>query len=69
MNTRKLAPYLYILPALLIVIAFRTIPILSSFAASFTDYDIGGFHGFTGFDNYQRMLTDARFWSSMANTV
>jgi multiple sugar transport system permease protein len=68
-RTRKLAPYFYILPALLIVIAFRTIPILSSFAASFTEYDIGGFHGFTGFENYHRMLTDARFWSSVANTV
>ncbi len=62
-------PYLYILPALLIVIAFRTIPILSSFAASFMDYDIGGFHGFVGFSNYQRMLTDARFWQSVMNTV
>lgn len=62
-------PYLYILPALIIVIAFRTIPILSSFAASFMDYDIGGFHGFVGFSNYQRMLTDARFWQSVMNTV
>ncbi len=65
----KIEPYLYILPALIIVIAFRTIPILSSFAASFMDYDIGGFHGFVGFSNYQRMLTDARFWQSVMNTV
>ena len=69
MRTRELTPYLYVLPALLIVIAFRTIPILSSFTASFTEYDIGGFHGFTGFENYHRMLTDARFWSSVSNTV
>lgn len=69
MRTRELTPYLYVLPALLIVIAFRTIPILSSFAASFTEYDIGGFHGFTGLENYHRMLTDARFWSSVSNTV
>jgi multiple sugar transport system permease protein len=69
LRTRELTPYLYILPALLVVIAFRTIPILSSFAASFTEYDIGGFHGFIGLENYHRMLTDARFWSSVSNTV
>ncbi|MCD4701386.1 MAG: sugar ABC transporter permease, partial [Candidatus Aegiribacteria sp.] len=65
----KLAPYFYILPALIIVLVFRTLPILSSFTASFTDYDIGGFHGFVGFANYARMLSDARFWQSVLNTV
>ena len=42
----RFTPYLYLLPSLLVVICFRTIPILSSFTASFTEYDIGGFHGF-----------------------
>lgn len=65
----SLAPYAYILPALIIVLVFRTLPILSSFTASFTDYDIGGFHGFIGFDNYARMLSDARFWQSVINTL
>ena len=65
----RLAPYVYILPALIIVLAFRTLPILSSFTASFTDYDIGGFHGFIAFDNYARMLSDARFWQSVTNTL
>ncbi len=65
----KLGPYFYILPALIIVLVFRTLPILSSFTASFTDYDIGGFHGFVGFANYARMLSDARFWQSVLNTV
>ncbi len=65
----KFAPYFYILPALLIVLVFRTLPILSSFAASFTDYDIGGFHGFVGLANYARMLSDARFWQSVLNTL
>ena len=65
----KLGPYFYILPALIVVLVFRTLPILSSFTASFTDYDIGGFHGFVGFANYARMLSDARFWQSVLNTV
>lgn len=64
-----LSPYLYILPALAVVVVFRIVPILSSFLASLTEYDIGGFHGFTGIDNYARMFSDARFWSSVSNTV
>lgn len=64
-----LSPYLYILPALAVVVVFRIVPIVSSFLASLTEYDIGGFHGFTGVDNYARMFSDARFWSSVANTV
>ncbi len=65
----RLSPYLYILPALAVVLVFRIIPILSSFLASFTEYDIGGLHGWVGLDNYARMLGDARFWGSVANTV
>lgn len=65
----RLGPYLYIVPALIIVLSFRTIPIISSFLASFTEYDIGGFHGFVGFANYARMLSDGRFWQSVLNTV
>jgi multiple sugar transport system permease protein len=65
----RYTPYLYVLPALLIVLLFRTIPILASFTASLTDYDIGGFHGFVGLSNYTRMFTDARFWSSVTNTI
>jgi len=64
-----LSPYLYVLPALAVVVVFRIVPILSSFLASLTEYDIGGFHGFTGIDNYARMFSDARFWSSVSNTV
>jgi len=32
-------------------------------------YDIGGFHGFVAFSNYERMFTDGRFWNSVSNTV
>lgn len=65
----RTAPYIYVLPALLIVIVFRVVPILSSFVASLTEYDIGGLHGFVGLENYGRMLSDARFWESVSNTV
>ncbi len=65
----RLSPILYILPALLVILLFRLIPILGSFTASFADYDIGGFHGFVGTSHYGRMLSDNRFWMSLGNTV
>ncbi len=65
----RIAPFLYILPALLVLMVFRVLPILGSFAASLTEYDIGGFHRFLGAGNYSRMLSDARFWGSVANTL
>ncbi|MBN1435011.1 sugar ABC transporter permease [Candidatus Fermentibacterales bacterium] len=65
----KLHPYLYILPALLIVLLFRALPIAGAFAGSVLDYDIGGSHGFVGLANYARMLADGRFWNSVTNTV
>lgn len=64
-----ISPYLYVLPALAVVIVFRVVPIISSLLVSFAEYDIGGLHGFIGFDNYARMLSDARFWGSVGNTV
>lgn len=67
--TRSVAPLLYILPALAVVAVFRIVPILSSFAVSFTRYDIGGLHRISGLENYARMLGDPRFWSSALNTV
>jgi multiple sugar transport system permease protein len=65
----RLSPYLYLLPALLIVVVFRVLPVIASFAASFTEYDIGGFHRLVGLGNYVRMFSDARFWGSLVNTM
>ncbi len=65
----RLSPLLYLLPVLAVIILFRIIPILGSFVASLTDYDIGGLHGFIGLDHYRRMFSDPRLWLSLGNTV
>ncbi len=63
-----LGPYLYILPALIIIIVFRLIPILLSFVVSFFDWSITGVGEFIGFSNYTRLFHDPEFWQSMLNT-
>lgn len=69
MKRSKLAPYLYILPAMIIIVAFRLIPIFLSFVISFFDWKITGAENFIGFDNYINMFKDAEFLQSMTNTV
>jgi multiple sugar transport system permease protein len=61
-------PYLYILPAAIIVIVFRLIPIILSFIVSFYDWTITGPGKFIGFENYIMMFHDGEFWQSMLNT-
>ncbi|MGC9361723.1 MAG: carbohydrate ABC transporter permease [Candidatus Syntrophosphaera sp.] len=64
----KYTPWLYILPALIIIIAFRMVPIVMSFFISFFDYTVTGRGDFIGFAKYAEMFTDAEFWQSMTNT-
>ena len=64
----KISPYLYLLPALVIVIAFRLIPIVMSFILSFYEWSIQGTGKFIGLANYAAMIKDPVFWQSMGNT-
>jgi multiple sugar transport system permease protein len=61
-------PYLYLLPAAVIIFTFRLIPIVLSFIVSFFDWSITGVGAFIGLENYTRLLHDAEFWQSMLNT-
>lgn len=64
----KISPYLYLLPALVIVTAFRLIPIVMSFVLSFYDWSLSGTGSFIGLANYTAMIKDPVFWQSMGNT-
>ncbi|MCB5259616.1 MAG: sugar ABC transporter permease [Candidatus Cloacimonetes bacterium] len=64
----KISPYLYLLPALIIVVAFRLVPIVMSFVLSFFDWSLQGTGKFIGLENYAKMMKDPVFWQSMGNT-
>jgi len=64
----KLSPYLYLLPATVILLLFRFIPIVLSFVISFFEWTITGPAGFIGLENYQQLLYDPEYWQSMLNT-
>ena len=63
-----IGPYLYILPALVIIIVFRLVPIVLSFIVSFFEWTVTGTGDFIGFSNYIRIVQDREFWQSLLNT-
>jgi len=65
---RKIEPFLYLLPALFLLVLFRLIPIIMSFWISFFDFRVTGIGEFIGLANYKAMLADPEFWQSLLNT-
>lgn len=59
---------LFLLPVLVIFVAFKFIPILGAAGMSFTRYRLNGDVTFIGGDNYTRLLADANFWHSVGVT-
>ncbi|MGG0736671.1 carbohydrate ABC transporter permease [Niallia taxi] len=70
----KRAPYLFISPALLLLMMFSLIPIVVAFVISFTDISLVGLAdwsqiNFVGIDNYIDIMTDPIFLKSIGNTL
>ena len=60
--------FLYLLPALLVLAAFRILPILLSVRVSLYDWGMAGAREFVGLGNYIAVLQDPVFWKSLLNT-
>ncbi|WP_371614389.1 carbohydrate ABC transporter permease [Streptomyces sp. NBC_00454] len=65
---RRVAPYLFVLPALLLFAVFKLYPIGRSFVISLHK-TVGGTERFVGADNYVRLLHDPLFWTALKNTA
>lgn len=62
------AAALYLLPAVLILAAFRVVPILLSARMSLFDWGMAGPRQFLGLGNYLAVLKDPVFYKSLLNT-
>jgi raffinose/stachyose/melibiose transport system permease protein len=62
-------PLLFLLPAILLLIAFRYIPAFSAVYHSFTDWTGTNNAAFVGLAQYQALLADPVFWTSLRNVV
>jgi len=65
----RVMPFLFLLPAALVIVTFRLLPIVSALAISFFDASFGRVRGFVGLSQYAKLLNDPDFWHSVANTA
>ncbi|MTH51809.1 ABC transporter permease subunit [Bacillus mangrovi] len=68
-SRRKWAPYLFVLPNLLIFLTFIIIPALMGLVYSFTRYNGVSEMTFIGLENYVRLFNNPEFWKIMMNTI
>ncbi|MGW6460986.1 carbohydrate ABC transporter permease [Streptomyces sp. NPDC055078] len=59
----------FVLPALLVFLAFRFGPAVAGMLLGFTDYTLGSDTSFTGLENFHRLMDDPVFWSALKVTV
>ncbi|MCU1557636.1 MAG: sugar transporter permease, partial [Microbacteriaceae bacterium] len=70
----RLTPYLFISPAMLLLLAFGVFPILVAALVSLTDMNISGLADwrnvqYIGTDNYAKLFADPNFWQALGNTA
>lgn len=68
---QRLTPYLFLLPALGILVLTVFWPALQAFYLSFTryEYDLTAMPQWIGFANFQRLWHDPLFWQTLGNTL
>lgn len=69
---RSSAPFLLLLPAIVVLAAVVVVPLALSFYSSFTPFRLTKpetFFVFTGFRNYANILSDRDFWAAFGRTV
>ncbi|HAX79998.1 MAG TPA: lactose ABC transporter permease [Cyanobacteria bacterium UBA11372] len=66
---RQLTPYLFLLPALLVLGLTVFWPALQAFYLSFTRYDLSQSAEWVGLANFQRLSNDRVFWKTLGNTL
>lgn len=68
-NWSKVAPYLFLLPAFVLLFALRYVPAISAILYSFTDWNGMKAPEYIGLENYAELFKDRLFIASLSNTV
>ncbi len=72
---KKITPYLFIAPHVLLFIGFFLVPMIYGIYASFTKWDLFGDPVWVGLKNYETIFTNTestfyrQFWNGLKNTV
>jgi len=65
----RLAPWAFVTPSLILFAVFAFAPIAVAVVLSFQDVQVFGGGTWVGLQNYQTMLGNSLFWTSVRNTV
>ncbi len=66
---RRLTGLLYVTPAVVFVLLFTAVPLAGMVGMSFTNWSLITPPKFTGLTNFQQVLSDSQFWSSLGYTL
>lgn len=66
---RARTAWLFLSPAILILVAFTLYPMVQAVYLSFTEYNLIRAAEWIGLDNYIELLQDGAFWNAFGNTV
>lgn len=66
---RRLTPYLFLTPALIVIAVFILYPIIAVVYYSFTDYSIVTPPVWVGLKNYQQLVKDPVFWQALSHSL
>ncbi len=69
LHSQKIAPYIFVLPFVLVFGLFWLYPLINSFVMSFHDIRLGQEPIFKGFGNYSKLLGDKVFVKAVINSV
>lgn len=69
MVKNRYVPYLFLLPATLVLLVFFFYPLLEVFRLSFTKYNIVTDPTYIGFDNFKKAFNDPLFWKTFKNSL
>ncbi|MCO5071788.1 MAG: sugar ABC transporter permease [Rhizobiaceae bacterium] len=69
MISSRWTPYLFLAPALAGLLIFRLIPIVVAAGGSLTGVSLMGDMRFVGLENFEYLMTDPEFWSSLNITL
>ena len=68
-SRRQLTAWLFLAPALIVLVAFTLYPMVQAVFLSLTNYNLIRAAEWVGLDNYVELMSDPAFWNAFWNTV
>ncbi|WP_257348949.1 carbohydrate ABC transporter permease [Pseudalkalibacillus decolorationis] len=62
-------PYIFLLPAIVLLSTFEYLPTINAFYYSFTEYHVLAPPEWIGIENYRTMMNDDKFWKALGNSM